>query len=230
MTAVFVAPIRSPNKLPPLENGDHLDQPTFHLRYLAMPENYRAELIGGIVYVPSPLKADHGKVHANVVTWAGIYRSRTPGSHVLDNATDILGPDSEPQPDTLLYLEGGQTRLTKDGYLEGPPELIAEVASSSASYDLHAKLRDYEKHGVGEYVVLLVRESRAVWFVRPGGPASGFVEAPPDADGIYRSKLLPGLWLDPAALFRDDLARVLEVLHGGLASPEHAAFAARPRP
>lgn len=224
MTASAVAPIRSSPKVPAIENGDQLDQPTFHARYLAMPRGFRAELIGGIVYVPSPLKADHANIHGHIQGWAYVFRARTPGLHVLDNATDILGPDSEPQPDTFLYLEGGQTRLTTDGYVKGPPEFIAEVASSSAAYDLHVKRRDYEKYGVGEYLILLVRESRVVWFNRPAGPTSAFVELAPDSDGIYRSKLFPGLWLDPAAVFRDDAARVLEVLNLGLASPEHAAF------
>jgi len=191
-----------------------------------MPKSFRAELIGGIVYVPSPLKSDHGGLHADVVTWANIYRSRTPGARVLDNATDVLGPDSEPQPDTLLVLEGGQTRITSDGYVEGPPELIAEVASSSAAYDLHEKRRDYERYGVGEYLVVLVRESRVVWFTRPAGPKSAFIELAAGADGIYRSPSLPGLWLDAAALFRSDLPRLLDVLNQGLAAPEHATFVA----
>lgn len=206
--------------------GDHLDQPTFHARYEAMPENFRAELIGGVVYVPSPLKADHGGPHADLVTWANIYRSHLPAARVMDNATDILGPDSEPQPDVYLFLEGGQTRMTTDGYVEGPPEFVGEVASSSAAYDLHEKRRDYERYGVGEYLVVLVRESRVVWFTRPGGPKSGFVELAAGTDGIHRSLSLPGLWLDAAALFRSDVPRLLEVLNLGLATPEHAAFVA----
>src|SRR6202035_5074153 len=52
---------RTPKKdLPPLVNGDHLDQKTFHERYEAMPE-VRAELIGGIVYImSSPQRNRHG--------------------------------------------------------------------------------------------------------------------------------------------------------------------------
>jgi hypothetical protein len=61
------------------------------------------------------------------------------------------------------------------------------------------------------------------WFVLRGGR----FEPLPLAEGIYRSEVLPGLWLDPAAVVRGDLARVLQVLQQGLASPEHAAFVAR---
>jgi Uma2 family endonuclease len=212
--------------IPRLENGDHLDQPTFHARYEAMPAGFRAELIGGVVYVPSPLKSDHGDFHSTIIGWLFTYRTRTRGVRVKDNATDILGPDSEPQPDAFLVIEGGQTTVNADGYVQGPPELIVEVASSSASYDLHEKRRDYEKYGVGEYVVVLVQEARVVWYARTGGPTSGFSEIAAGPNGIYQSYMFPGLWLDSAALFRDDDVRLVEVLNEGMATPEHAAFAA----
>ena len=195
-----------------------------------MPSGFRAELIGGVVFVPSPLKADHGHHHGRIMTWLGLYRARTPGVDLLDNATDILSTDSEPQPDAFLTLANGQTGITTDGYVKGPPEFIAEVASSSASYDLHSKKRDYERHGVGEYLVVLVREPHVVWFVREGGAQSAFRELSAGSDGILRSPTLPGLWLDPQALLRDDMNRVLDVLMAGLSSPQHASFIARARP
>lgn len=226
-----ISPPRPARAMPALENGDHLDQPTFHARYRAMPERFRAELIGGVVYVPSPLKADHGEIHAKVMFWLGTYSVKSAGTRVLDNATDILAPDSEPQPDGCLVVDGGQTRLDADGYLTGPPELAVEVASTSQAYDLFEKRRDYERYGVREYLVLIVRESRALWFVRqPGQSKAGFTELMPADDGVLRSPSLPGLWLDAPALFRGDTARVIDVLNAGLATPEHAAFAARNRP
>lgn len=232
MTAVSAAPapVRPSIAVPPLEMGDHLDQPTFHARYEAMPKGFRAELIGGMVYVPSPLRQPHGRTHAHVTAWLTIYHSRVPGATAADNSTNILGPDSEPQPDVLMTLEGGRTRVNAAGYLEGPPEFIAEVASSTAAYDLHAKRMDYERYGVGEYLVVLTEESRIVWFIREGAPSAAYSELKPDSDGIYRSPSMPGLWLDAAALLRYDVARVLEVLNAGMATPEYSAFASRKRP
>ena len=186
-----------------------------------MPAPFRAELIEGIVYVPSPTKPKHGGPHGKVMTWAGTYEARTPGTLAFDNTTQILGDESEPQPDVSLLIVGGQTKENEDGYLVGAPELVAEVASSSASIDLHAKKRDYERHGVQEYVAVVVRDGRLIWHVREGDQ---FVEMPPDADGIHRSRRFPGLWLDGAALLRGDMLRVLEMLHQGTATPEHAAF------
>src|SRR5438128_6805251 len=129
-------------RLPPLEDGDHLDQATFHARYEAMPPDFRAELIGGVVFVPSPLRLEHGESHALIMGWLTNYWSATPGTSVRDNATAILGDDSEPQPDATLVIEpgrGGQSSVSEDGYATGPPELIVGVAASSESIDLQAK-------------------------------------------------------------------------------------------
>ncbi len=215
--------------IPPLEAGDHVDQPTFHERYKAMPSAFRAELIGGVVIVPSPLSPGHGFYHALVMGWLVNYGIATPGTKAGDNMTTILGETSEPQPDGALIIDpasGGQTGLSEDGYLAGPPELIVEVASSSASMDLHAKRRDYEQAGVLEYVVVVLRQGVIRWFVLQDG---AYQELSADADGIFRSRVFPGLWLHANALLQPDGMTVMDVLRQGLATPEHIAFVQRLR-
>ena len=141
--------------------------------------------------------------------------------------TTKLGLYGEPQPDHILRIPaelGGQTRVDEDGYLTGPPELVAEVSRSSRSFDLNEKKADYERAGVLEYLVIELDPNRIHWFIRKG---KRFVRMRPDRDGIYRSKVFPGLWLDPEALYAEDLDRLIEVLEQGLATPEHAAFAAK---
>lgn len=213
--------------LPPLEAGDHLDQPTFHARYEAMPRGFRAELLEGVVYMPSPMKRPHDRQQFKLVSWLDWYELATPGVEGGSGPTVILYPDSEPQPDGCLYLlptKGGQLRFTEDEYLAGAPELVVEIASSTESYDLHEKKRVYERAGVREYLVVALRQQRVFWFELRDGR---FHELPPDVDGLYRSRVFPGLWLDPAALLRLDSARLREVLNDGLASPLHAAFVAQ---
>src|SRR5438128_12434806 len=84
-------------EVPPLENGDHLDQKTFHERYEATPEKFKAELIEGVVYVMnSPLLPQHGRPHHKLIGWLATYEEATPGVEGLDNTTAILGPSSEP--------------------------------------------------------------------------------------------------------------------------------------
>lgn len=218
---------RQQTMLPPLVDGERLDQKTFHARYEAMPEDTRAELIGGIVYMSSPLKPRHGRMHIRVTHWLGSYEDATPGVETYDNVTAILGEDSEPQPDVCLIIapvKGGQMRVNEDEYLEGAPELVAEIALSRESFDLNEKRNDYERAGVREYIVVALRQDRVYWFISRN---DRFEDLPLGADGIYRSEVFPGLWLDPAALLRRDGARMREVLQQGLAAPEHAAFVAR---
>jgi Uma2 family endonuclease len=215
----------------PLEPGDHLDQPTFHRRYLHMSKRFRAELIGGVVFVPSPLARRHGR-HQNMVSGVLFeYEVNTPGVESLADATVILGEGSEPQPDGMLLLKpefGGKTRLVqpneeKEVYVAGPPELVVEVASSSQAYDLYEKKRDYERLGVQEYAVILLRDQDARWFIREN---DNFVDLENPADGVYKSRVFPGLWLDVPALLAEESRKMIDTLRKGLASPEHTTFVA----
>jgi Uma2 family endonuclease len=213
--------------VPPLENGDRLTRAEFLRRYNAMPDVKKAELIEGVVYVPSPVRQkQHGRPHSHLMGWLFIYEARTPGVETGDNSTILLDLDNAPQPDGLLFIQpehGGQVKINEDGYVEGGPDLVAEVAASSASYDLHDKLNAYRRNGVREYVVHRVLEQKVDWFALKEGR---FEALAPSADGLLRSTIFPGLWLDPAALVRPDPASVLAVIQQGVNSPEHAIFAA----
>jgi hypothetical protein len=216
-----------PSILPPLENGQRLDQPTFHKRYEAMPPETRAELVAGVVYMPSPVSDDHGEPASDLGGWLFHYKLHTPGVRSPIDTTVKLGPYAEPQPDGQLRIPaelGGRTRVDDSGFITGPPELVAEVARSSRSFDLNEKKGDYDRAGVLEYLAIELEPNLIHWFVRRGGR---FVRLKPGSDGVYRSQVFPGLWLDPAALFAEDRRKLIRVLNRGLRTPEHAAFVAR---
>ena len=212
---------------PPLHAGDRLSRFEFERRYEAHPEIKKAELIDGVVYMPSPARfTDHAEPHAQMMTWLGVYAAATPGVRGGDNATVRLDLETEVQPDGLLRLEpelGGRSRVTEDHYLEGPPELVLEIAASSASYDLHAKLRVYQRSGVEEYIAVQMYERRLDWFRLREGV---YQPLQPDASGILGSEILPGLCLNPTAFWAGDMAQVLATLQEKLDSPEHVAFVA----
>jgi Uma2 family endonuclease len=221
-------PVLWPAGPPSLEAGDRLSRTEFERRYEAHPEIPRAELIEGVVYMASPVRfVQHSHLHRVLATWLGVYESATPGVNGGDNATVRLEFDNEPQPDALLRLEpeqGGRSRITKDDYLEGPPELIVEIAASSVAYDLYDKKQAYQRNGVQEYLAVQVYEQRVDWFALREGVYEALT---PDEGGVLCSKVFPGLWLQPAALWSEDLRGLLAVLQEGLASPEHATFVAR---
>jgi hypothetical protein len=213
---------------PPLETGDHLTRDEFERRYEAMPHVNKAELIEGVVYMPSPVRLyQHGGPHADTIGWMVVYRAGTPGTRVGDNSTVRLDLENEPQPDALMYVEpafGGQVVISPDDYIEGSPEMVSEISASSASFDLHTKLRVYRRNRVQEYLVWRVLDQTIDWFALHGTQYDRLVPGP---DGVLRSEVFPGLWLDLQAMIHSDLAKVLQVLQQGLASPEHAAFVTR---
>jgi Uma2 family endonuclease len=213
--------------IPALENGDRLTVKEFLRRYEAMPHIKKAELIEGIVYMGSPVRADvHGTPDSLLQMWLGVYMAGTPGTIVIGNSTVKLDVDNVPQPDSALrILEefGGQSRLV-NGYVEGAPELIVEIAASSASIDLHTKLNTYRRNGVLEYLVCQALDAKVHWFALKDGE---FKPIDRSSDGLYRSGVFPGLVLDSNALCRGDAAGVLAALNKGLADPAHAEFVAK---
>jgi Uma2 family endonuclease len=207
--------------LPELHTGDRMTRAEFHRLYEQTPPDFRAELIGGIVYVSSPLKLPNGSHHVPLATLFGTYQLKTPGVQTGDNTTILLGEEAEPQPDLFLRIlpeYGGQSRTTRDAYVAGAPELLAEIAHSSRAIDLHSKREDYRRHGVLEYLVLCLHERQLRWF-----DLRADRELAAEADGVIRVRSFPGLWIDAAALVSQD-KRLLTVLEQGLATPEHAAF------
>jgi Uma2 family endonuclease len=214
-------------RIPPLQNGDRLSAEEFERRYDAMPGLKKAELINGVVYMPPPVTLeDHAAPHFDLIGWLYLYRIATPGVRGGDNATLRLPLANRPQPDAFLFIlpsHGGQVQIV-DRYIVGAPELVAEVAATSVNYDLHDKLELYRRYNVREYVVWRVFDRTVDWFILRGGQ---YERLTPDEGGIFKSAILPGLWLDPAALVAGDMARVAQVAQQGVASPEHAAFISR---
>jgi Uma2 family endonuclease len=212
---------------PPLTAGDRLTRAEFERIYQAHPEVKRAELVEGVVYIPSPVHfAQHGLPHSYLMTWVGVYCAATLGLLPGDNVSVRLDFENVIQPDAVLRLDpklGGRSRVSKDDYVEGPPELVVEIAASSAAYDLHDKRRVYARNGVQEYLAVQMYEQKVDWFVLREGV---YTTLRSDAQRVLRSKIFPGLWLDPAAVFSSNLAALLAVLQQGLASPEHSDFVA----
>jgi Uma2 family endonuclease len=213
--------------IPPLTHGDRLSREEFERRYDAMPEVKKAELLEGVVFMPSPVSNDHAGPHSDIVTFLGLYSWFTSGVLGSDNGSVRLGSDSEPQPDAFLRIletHGGQSRLSPDRLVEGAPELAVEVAVTSLRVDRDIKLPLYRRCGVKEALLWRVEAGELDWFVLRG---DAYQQLAPGSDGVLRSETFPGLWLDVAALLRGDMPTVARVLQQGLASPEHSDFVQR---
>jgi len=207
-----------------LASGDRMSRDEFHAIYLQSPDGFKAELIDGEVYVASPLKLRHGRNHFPIGTVLFAYESATPGTESGDNVTCIFDDANEPQPDAFLRVLpecGGRSKTDRDDFIAGPPELLVEIALSSKSIDLNKKRKNYQRHGVLEYLVVNTRDRRVHWFDLAGDRELAV------SDGIIRVGAFPGLWIDTPALLARNSAGLLATLHNGLATPEHAEFAAK---
>ena len=207
---------------PSLTAGDKMSREEFIRVWERLPGIKKAELIGGIVYMPSPLSVEHGDIDFDATTWLGLYKAATPGCAGGSNTTSYILEDC-PQPDVNLRIVpecGGKSRVKKR-YLHGSPEMLTEISYSSKSIDLGPKRDLYEKARVQEYLVIVVRKKQIRWHRLVQGKYRRML---PDADGIYRSQVFPGLWLDSKAFFAGDMAKVLATLNEGIASDEHQQF------
>ncbi|MGF1515943.1 MAG: Uma2 family endonuclease [Elainellaceae cyanobacterium] len=209
----------------PLQSGDRLTRLEFERRYRAMPHVKKSVLFEVVVYMASPLRFEpHAEPHGYLMGWLWTYKVATPGVRMGDNPTVRLDVDNEPQPDALLMIDevcGGGARISADGYVEGSPELVAEVAASSAAIDTGDKKRAYRRSGVVEYVVWQVFDQKLDWYHLKD---DDYVPLECDQQGILRSVVFPGLWLDSAAMLAGDMPTVLAVQQQGLASEAHQEF------
>lgn len=211
--------------IPALQPGDRMLRDEFERLYHAMTDCKKAELIEGVVYVPSPARLrHHAEPHFQLNTWLGVYAASTPGVQGADNATNRLDMENEPQPDCMLFIEpelGGQIRISEDDYVTGPPEFVAEFSSSSLALDRGPKLRTFQRHGVKEYLIWRVDDRMFEWNILRG---SEYQLLNANEEGLLCSEVFPGLWLDAAAMIGGDLSRVLAQLQRGLESEGHVTF------
>jgi len=221
---------RQPMAIPPLEAGDHLTRAEFERRYEAMPRVKKAELIEGVVHMPSPVRwSNHGEKHASLVVWLGYYRAAVPGVRVADNASVGLDDENAVQPDVTMMLEGrhgGRATITPADYVEGSPELVAEVAASSASVDTHEKLA-----ATGAMVSWNTSSGASSTASSTGWPCGmanmwHYRRTPRE---FVEASCSPAFGLTRRRCCAATLARVLDVLRQGMASAEHAAFVVKQR-
>ncbi len=193
--------------LPSLEAGDHLTREEFERRYEQRPDIRKAELVQGVVYVPSPVRIpEHGEPVGLLAAWLSYFAIQHPGIRAAVDGTTRLSAEDNVQPDAMLWREGGQAALDSDSYLSGAPELVVEVAASSASYDLHVKKDSYRRAGVQEYVVWRTLDGAIDWFRLRDGE---YVLLEPDAEGVTHSEVFEGLRLDIPRLLAGDRSAIL---------------------
>jgi Uma2 family endonuclease len=210
-------------RAPWLLNGDHLTVPEFERRYEALAEDERFELIEGIVVMSPPISSEHGKANSMLDWLLRHYSAATPRTAVAVNTSIRMDGKNEYQPDIMLWIESGsRARMAAGGgALEGRPELVAEIALSSSSYDRHEKKAVYQRNQVPEYIIWEVMDARIEWFMLENGE---YALSTGRADGVHCSRIFPGLWLNLRALLDGDNKKAIGALNRGIQSAAHKAL------
>jgi Uma2 family endonuclease len=210
---------------PGLVTGERMNVGEFLRRWEELPYLKNAGLIDGVVYVGLPVTLEHGSLSSLIICWLAQYAYATPGCKGGSNSTWLM-LDSSPQPEAYLRIlpsHGGQSRDEKR-YCAGGPELAVEICVTSTEVDFGPKLRLYQRAGVREYITIEIFGKRMVWRKLENAV---YVAQQIPPDGILRSQVFPGLWLDVAAFWDDDGAKMLAALNAGLSSEDHQRFVER---
>jgi Uma2 family endonuclease len=207
-----------------LVTGERMTVEEFLHSWEEQPNLKNAELIDGVVHVASPVSREHGSIDTLIHWWLAHYAHATPGCDAGNNSTWLM-LDSAPQPDAHLRIlpsHGGQSgddRL----YCNGAPELAVEICLTT-EVDFGPKRKLYQRACVQEYITIELFRKRLVWHVLQND-VYFYQEYPPE--GIFRSLVFPGLWLDVTAIWAEDGAKMLAALNAGLSSEDHQKFVER---
>jgi Uma2 family endonuclease len=164
----------------------------------------RLELVEGevVVHEPTWMHGDsQGRIHFALEHWtraaAGRGRAHVPIDVKLDDR-NVYAPD-------VVWYRQGRAPAHRDPPPYPPPDLAVEVRSPSTwRYDIGAKKRNYERHGVAELWLVDTAADVVLVFGRssPQTPTYDLSEEL-DAESTLTSPLLPGFALPVAEIFGD---------------------------
>jgi Uma2 family endonuclease len=200
-----------------------MSQTEFADLYRRTPDSVAAELIGGVVYVSPPPSNEHDAAHMWLSAILMTYKMSVVGIEIGSSISLVMDDEFQPQPDLILRRLpefGGRSITRADGSIQGPPELVVEIAYSRRSIELHTKMAEYARCGVVEYLVYMIDEKRLRWFDLPTEQ-----ELFPEESGIFKIRQFPGLWIDQQAITANNRSQMIAVLQSGLAKPAHRSFA-----
>jgi Uma2 family endonuclease len=189
-------------------------------------EDTRAEWVNGEVIIHMPPKDRHQALLWFLSTLLGLFVSLFKLGKVRFSPFEMkLGPEGPSREPDLLFISNAHLdRLTEDR-LDGPADLVVEIISDdSVTRDRVDKFDEYEAAGIPEYWIIDPRPTRQRASFFQLDERGQYQAVPVGADGVYRSKILPGFWLRVDWLWAEELPSPLGAL-GQIAGPEKVAEA-----
>ncbi|HET7093868.1 MAG TPA: Uma2 family endonuclease [Thermomicrobiales bacterium] len=162
-------------------------------------ESDQLELIDGVAYVTPAPTTSHQSTSQNLNYLLETHVRPNNLGRVFAAPVDVrLSAHDVVQPD-LIVITRERLQIIEERLVEGPPDLVVEILSpGTRDRDLGVKRDLYARSGAREYWVIdPVARTIAMLALRDGR----FEEISADAAGMLRSALVPGLVVDPAAVF-----------------------------
>ncbi len=121
-----------------------------------------------------------------------------------------LNRPSGREPD-LLYVAAAHRDRIKETYLDGPADLVVEIVSpESAGRDRGDKFYEYQAAGIPEYWLIDAEREAAEFYQLD--ERGRYQLVPADANGVYHSRTLAGIWLRVAWLWQQPLPDAVDAL------------------
>jgi Uma2 family endonuclease len=172
----------------------------------ALAERVRAEWVEGEVVLMSPVSYEHTDIFEWMLSLMKFFAAKHKLGEVHGSEYMSRLKGRRRLPDIFFAATGREGLFTRN-YFDGAPDLIVEIVSrDSQNRDRRDKYLEYQSNGVREY-----------WIIDPLSQSTEFYElrdgkyvAIPEENGILRSKVFTGFWLQVEWLWKRPLPDPLE--------------------
>jgi Uma2 family endonuclease len=158
-------------------------------------EDMKADLIDGVMFLQTPASNTHERLFQFLFNVFSIYVTRRNLGEIRGSRTAVRLESGHTYEPDLLFVSHKKVNIIKEQVVDGAPDLVVEILSSGTYFhDTGIKREVYERSGV-----------RELWLIDPYGPEgtevlrreeeSGRFVAIEAEGGMYRSRVIPGLWL-----------------------------------
>jgi Uma2 family endonuclease len=208
----LVEAVAAPVAAPEAEKPDHAPIRVSADEYMERYAHDSYEWVKGELIKMSPVSLPHDQLTIFLRDLFRAYLTLNPIGQVV-GAPFVMRMDaveSRREPDLQIILEGNPGQLTQTAMIGAADIAIEIVSPESVARDYGDKFEEYEKGGVREYWLFdPERKTPLFWRLRESGL---YERVSPDADGYYRTPLLPNFALHVPTLWADDLPDILQIV------------------
>lgn len=173
--------------------------------FLEQYDGVHCEWVDGKVELMSPVSNLHQKIDVFLLTLINFYVVKHDLGTVYNQTFPMRLPSrrSGREPD-ILFVAKNREHLIHDTFVDGAGDFVVEIISpESVERDRFTKFAEYEAAGIGEYWIIDGWKKEILFYQLD--ETGQYQQILPEAAGVYRSKMLPGFWINVAWLWENPL-------------------------